>query len=1094
MKKLIVLAVAVFTGLAAWSQNQSKILLTTDNGVEEHKLSEFWNVEFDKEKNLLQFNTGSNVTDPIVYDDKVRKVEFDIERPLNTTVCKSMADVFNYDWGFGYGAIMHVRDVLTGDMAFPSSSYDWFATWADAGTRIGKSYIYAYGVYNFFYREAIPSINNLITDLSVADCPEAYKADLGAAYAFRALLYLDLARMYEYLPNEKQSPVNEWGHDVSGLTVPIITEDISVEDYNTLTRATRDEITSFILSDLAKAEQLLPQESDADKRYPHLDCIYGLKARLYMWRGDYAQARSFARKAINASSVGPMTQDDWLSTTKGFNTRNCWMWGIYDYRASDTGWTSWLSSEANFGYVRVGGLYPMIGAALYQRIAADDFRRNVFKPASGGNVPYLDAVTAKSFPTYTSVKFRPGEGNVDDSSVGALVDYPLMRVEEMYFIEAEAAAHQSESEGVSLLTDFMKKYRAPNYAYDGTHTIIDEIIFQKRIELWGEGQSYFDIKRLDMPVERDYEGTNFTHGVVNTTRRPYWMNFILPSYVENYQNLKEWNNPEFDLDEARAGVNPTFTLNDIYNGKTIPLDSIEYLFFSCDNTNADNNHISLGMQFSLQSNFAKSFTLPIYTYYKNYSVTNKQYCYNLNDSVLTLLSEASLGKTFKLYMRGVGLLNNGPVVSTSNVVAIDAVTHGPKSPAYVYVDEGGYANNDDYRDNVFRSEGNRGRRVYTTNSEDRGRLVPTVWFGVLPASLVSPTISLATEDQSIAVVNCSALQSASRSSLLRIGDVSIPINAQGEVQKYNLCSLLKTHFTKADLQKGLTVQLIIPVETDAMTYFATTKSFTLRFTDYDAIMEGGEFSFSKDNEKGAPAKLTIYRLNRIYVGETDTYYTSETFTCHLSCDNPHVTVPETVTMRNGELQSDIGITYDDAFFTNEETATITIDAADAFQAALTQWIVSGESEWKELGTCTFKDNLLEVTSYAKIQRSIYHPNMFRIIQPYRSLSGGGGEDLVLTIMQPGETYGRVTATQNDLVYFDNCLTGFIFDAYDAEFQLRHPFSFTEFDESDAQNSKVLSYQANGLPKEIQLAPLYYMADIGYYDYTQYTDVITITFP
>ena len=62
--------------------------------------------------------------------------------------------------------------------------------------------------------------------------------------------------------------------------------------------------------------------------------------------------------------------------------------------------------------------------------------------------------------------------------------------------------------GITLLENFMKTYRDPQYVYTGSNAI-DEILFQKRIELWGEGLSFFDIKRANVSVTRGYAGTNF---------------------------------------------------------------------------------------------------------------------------------------------------------------------------------------------------------------------------------------------------------------------------------------------------------------------------------------------------------------------------------------------------------------------------------------------------------------------------------------------------------------------------------------------------------------------------------------------------------
>ena len=79
-----------------------------------------------------------------------------------------------------------------------------------------------------------------------------------------------------------------------------------------------------------------------------------------------------------------------------------------------------------------------------------------------------------------------------------------MRVEEMYFIEAEAVAHTNAAKGKELLETFMKTYRYPKYTckVSSTDDVVEEIVFQKRVELWGEGQTFFDIKRLNYSVTR----------------------------------------------------------------------------------------------------------------------------------------------------------------------------------------------------------------------------------------------------------------------------------------------------------------------------------------------------------------------------------------------------------------------------------------------------------------------------------------------------------------------------------------------------------------------------------------------------------------
>jgi hypothetical protein len=77
-----------------------------------------------------------------------------------------------------------------------------------------------------------------------------------------------------------------------------------------------------------------------------------------------------------------------------------------------------------------------------------------------------------------------------------------MRAEEMYLIKAEGLA-RSGGDGAGVLTDFVKNFRDPSYnvAQHGLN-LEDEIWWQRRVELWGEGFSWGDIMRLNKPIVR----------------------------------------------------------------------------------------------------------------------------------------------------------------------------------------------------------------------------------------------------------------------------------------------------------------------------------------------------------------------------------------------------------------------------------------------------------------------------------------------------------------------------------------------------------------------------------------------------------------
>lgn len=484
----------------------------------------------------------------------------------------------DYHYDYGYGSIMHMRDVMTADQAVVSCGYNWYDSWS-TNTYMGERYVSQYFMWAYYYK-AINTTNNTIGALKNAE--QGLQAGyLGAAHAFRAFFYLDVARMYEFLPNDGTSGTSGEGEstvDITYLTVPIVTDETPADQVRNNPRATHEQMYEFILSDLQKAEKLVPNYSRSMKTLPDLACVYGLQARLYMWnagyleeigktaeaQAEYKKAEEAARNAINEGVNTPVSEAEWLDTKTGFNSLSCkaWMWGANATTDDDvvqTGivnWTSWMSNEATFGYAAAEPM-SMIGSALYDQMSDEDFRKLSFIAPQGsvlaGKEPLIVTnpedgnYMRGSMPDYASLKFRPGAGNVEEYKVGAACDYPIMRIEEMYLIEAEAAAHQDGARGASLLNSFVQTYRYSSYNCRATSSqdVVDECFLQKRIELWGEGQIFFDYKRLNKPVDRTTSNNWDPSENFKTTTRPAWMNFcICVNEVQNNKGVEGRNNPD----------------------------------------------------------------------------------------------------------------------------------------------------------------------------------------------------------------------------------------------------------------------------------------------------------------------------------------------------------------------------------------------------------------------------------------------------------------------------------------------------------------------------------------------------------------------
>ncbi len=412
----------------------------------------------------------------------------------------------------------------------------------------------------FFWSNYYTFIREANSALLAAGDNEELKEVRGVAKAFRASFYLDLARLYDALPAKAPNrPAYETEVlAVAGLTVPIVTDETPADVLKNNPRVPREEMFEFILSDLQDAEDCLDGYVPVSKSFPTLAVVYGLKARAYLWLGGfdetyeniptgndaYKKAAEYARKAIEASGCTIMSESSWTGVSGGFNKEDAsWLWGMV--QSADTvinnllSWSAHMSPEALYGYGN--GAQPGISVFSFNRIPASDFRKKVFVDGdrSYSRIQPYTTLTKEDFEgtsedsnspiaPYASFKFHTNSGEKTNFTVANVTSIPMMRVEEMYLTEAEATAHYDEGAARNLLTEFMG-YRNKRYAIPATADLVDEIIFQKRVEFWGEGIVFYDMKRLNMSMHNGDEGTNApSMAQFSTDGRAPWWNCVIP--------------------------------------------------------------------------------------------------------------------------------------------------------------------------------------------------------------------------------------------------------------------------------------------------------------------------------------------------------------------------------------------------------------------------------------------------------------------------------------------------------------------------------------------------------------------------------------
>ena len=470
-------------------------------------------------------------------------------------------------WDFALPAIHLATESMTGDIAITGNiGYDWFQQWG-ANDALGPEYAVGALPWNNYYTWIMMANNviSLIDETDIATLGAKERSYLGFAYAYRAMFYLDLVRLYEF----KENTVTR-ADDLLGLGVPIVLPETTEAQAKNNTRATVDEIyDSVIFPDLEKAGKLLENFTAPDKYTISLALVYGLKARAYLERGTdkndaaaYRSAAEYARKAITASGRTPLTQEEWEDPANGFNnaeSNNAWIWGLAlpsESVANLMCFTVHMSCENDWAPYHAG---RAINRNLYNSIYLRDFRRHSWLDPDRGSYSYKSCrpdgkeYFAEKLADYVNIKFRPAQGAYKDFKVGGAADHCCMRVEEMYFIEAEATAQAGDVQGgIRLLNEFMTKYRMMDGAvYDCSaqstlKSFVNELMLQKRIEFWGEGIVMFDMKRLDMSSKRGYVGTNApaSYRLNVDGRAPYWNFVISRGETQNNTAIAKQNNPD----------------------------------------------------------------------------------------------------------------------------------------------------------------------------------------------------------------------------------------------------------------------------------------------------------------------------------------------------------------------------------------------------------------------------------------------------------------------------------------------------------------------------------------------------------------------
>ncbi len=332
------------------------------------------------------------------------------------------------------------------------------------------------------YYELIGNCNMILDNIeSIPDNPELVEQIEGEALALRAWAYSIIIQLYgsKYVGGQTNSQ----------LGVPLV---LSAQSTEGQARATVEEVYAQITGDLDLAYDKLEGKERAFKSHIDQRTVQLLRARVALTMEDWAAAASYASEFKNDYL---MSADEY---TSGFNNieNKEWLWGtIRIDEQSNTFGSFFAVISPNFNASTIRNNPKAILDRLFHAMSDTDIRKaNFWEDGDHGYTPPSGKVRP-----YTSSKFLAK--SVSNSGG----DVPHARVSEGILIEAEALAKLGQEDAARDVLFILANHRDPEYVLstNSGQDLLDEIYFQRRIELWGEGFRWLDLKRLEQDLDRE---------------------------------------------------------------------------------------------------------------------------------------------------------------------------------------------------------------------------------------------------------------------------------------------------------------------------------------------------------------------------------------------------------------------------------------------------------------------------------------------------------------------------------------------------------------------------------------------------------------
>ena len=302
------------------------------------------------------------------------------------------------------------------------------------------------------------------------------------AKVLRALAHFDLVRIYGKPYTEDQG---------ASLGVPLVTE--VLESNAKPARSTVAEVYTQVVKDLTEA---ISSNALATETEPGYVSVWGAKAilsRVYLNMGDYANALSVAEDIIKNSGAALWTRDQYFKAWDASTPNE----SEFLFRLNVAGSTDNNDLNGIGNLQQRDGYKEMVATKKFVDMLTSD-------PKDVRNDMFLPAKAEKEVAVYGTNKVFLNKLRGQGGNLRNVTIVPIIRLSEVYLTAAECAFRNNDkTKAVEYLNDLVKN-RTTTVASLATvdNITLDRILIERRKELIGEGQRYFDALRNNETITR----------------------------------------------------------------------------------------------------------------------------------------------------------------------------------------------------------------------------------------------------------------------------------------------------------------------------------------------------------------------------------------------------------------------------------------------------------------------------------------------------------------------------------------------------------------------------------------------------------------